>query len=182
MELSPEERRKIYEEEKARVEAREQLERERQGISGGSTVNLQPNVAGLLCYLGAWITGIIFIVLEQKNKWIRFHAAQSIVTFGSLWIAGMVFGWIPIIGPVFSTILGITGFVLWIVLMVKAYHGERYRVPWAADLAEMMVGSVGRIPDYPPTPPPPAPPESKEMPSAAPPPPPPPAAVDIGET
>src|SRR4030042_3017015 len=179
MELSPEERRKIYEEEKARIAAREQLERERQGISGESTVNLQPNVAGLLCYLGAWITGIIFIVLEQKNKWIRFHAAQSIVTFGSLWIAGMVFGWIPIIGPVFSTILGITGFVLWIVLMVKAYHGERYRVPWAADLAEMMVGSSGRIPDYTP---PPAPPESKEMPSAAPsPPPPPPAAVDIDE-
>ena len=143
MELSPEERRKIYEEEKARIEAREQLEREKGYASPGATVSLTPNIAGLLCYLGVWITGIIFFILEQKNKWIRFHAAQSIVVFGTLGIAGAILGWIPIAGHVFSAILGITGFVFWIVLMVKAYNGERYKVPWAGDIAEMMVGSSG---------------------------------------
>lgn len=171
MELSPEERRRIYEEEKARIEAREQLERERGSTAGESSLNLRPNVAGLLCYLGVWITGIIFLVLEQKNKWVRFHAAQSIVTFGALVVAGMVFGWIPIIGRVFTSILGIIGFVLWIVLMVKAYNGERYRVWFAADLAEAIVSSSGRIPDYTPPPSPPA--EMKETPPAAAPPPPP---------
>jgi uncharacterized membrane protein len=181
MELSPEERRKIYEEEKARIEAREQLERERRGISPESTLNLPTNIAGLLCYLGAWITGIIFFILEQKNKWVRFHAAQSIVTFGGLAIAGGIFGWIPIAGHVFSAILGIIGFVLWIVLMVKAYHGERYRVPLAAELAEVMVGWTIKTPDYPQ---PPAPPEMRETPRAAAPPAPPSpsrAAADIDE-
>jgi len=181
MELSPEERRKIYEEEKARIEAREQLEKERGRISPEATVNLPPNVAGLLCYLGAWITGIIFFVLEQKNKWVRFHAAQSIVTFGALAVAGGIFGWIPIFGHVFSAILGITGFVLWIVLMVKAYHGERYRVPLASELAEIMVGWTFKTSDYPQPPSPLAPPEMRETPPAAAPPPtppPPPAAAD----
>ena len=143
MVLTPEERRKIYEEEKARIEAREQLEREKRRPSADSGTSLTPNVAGLLCYLGVWVTGIIFIVLEQKNKWVRFHAAQSIVVFGALFIISGVLGWIPYAGPVFSTLLGITGFILWIVLMVKAYHGEYYKVPVAGDIAEMIVSSSG---------------------------------------
>lgn len=170
MELSPEERQKIYEEEKARMEAREQLEKERHKIPQESSVNMAPNVAGLLCYIGGWITGIIFFILEQKNNWIRFHAAQSIVTFGTLFVAGMILGWIPFIGPVFSSIIGIIGFVLWIVLMVKAYNGERFKVAWAGDIAERMVTSSGKIPDYQK---PPAPPEKKEEA--------PPASVDLDE-
>ncbi len=80
MQLSPEERHKIYEEEKARIES----EQKQRVTKGGSTTGLEPNVAGLLCYLGAWITGIIFLVIEQKSKFVRFHALQSIVTFGAL--------------------------------------------------------------------------------------------------
>ena len=121
MDLSPEERKKIYEEEKARIEAAE-----KQAGEGASTTSLEPNVAGLLCYLGVWITGIIFLVLEKKNNWVRFHAAQSLIVFGFLTLANIFLGWIPIIGTAFSVIIGITGFILWILLMVKAYNGERY--------------------------------------------------------
>ena len=165
MELSPEERRKIYEEEKARLEAREQLEREKGRTSYETSTGLAPNIEGLLCYALGWVTGIIFLILEQKNRWVRFHAAQSIIVFGSLNIAGAILGWIPVIGHVFTAILGLVGFVLWIVLMVKAYHGESYRVAWAGDIAERMVASSGTFTDYPR---PPAPPERRE----APPPPP----------
>lgn len=147
MELSPEERRKIYEEEKARIEAREQLAREKRGTTSETSVNLDPNAAGLLCYLGAWVTGIIFLILEQKNNWVRFHAAQSIVVFGGLFVVGLVLGWIPYVGPVFSTILGIIGLVFWILLMVKAYHGEYYKVVWAGDFAERMIGLENVMPN-----------------------------------
>jgi hypothetical protein len=78
MKLSPKERRKIYEQEKARIEA----EQKQQAAQGSSTTQLESNIAGLLCYLAGWITGIIFLVIEQKNKFVRFHAMQSIVTFG----------------------------------------------------------------------------------------------------
>jgi uncharacterized membrane protein len=148
MELSPEERRKIYEEEKARIEAREHLERERRRPAPEATVDIEPNIAGLLCYLGAWITGIIFFVIEKKNNWIRFHAAQAIVLFGSFFIIGLLLGWIPVFGDIVRVVLGITGFILWIVLMVKAYHGERYKVFIAGDIAESMAASTDRSMEY----------------------------------
>jgi len=177
MDLTPEERRKIYEEEKAKIDAREQAESEKGNMPPETSVNLTPRAAGLLCYLGAWITGIIFLVIEQKNKWIRFHAAQSLVVFGTLFIAGIILGWIPYIGDFFSAVLGIIGVILWIVLMVKAYNGERFKVPWAGDVAEMIIGTSGGIPDYSQTPPPAAPPppptgtSAQQMPSPPSPPP-----------
>lgn len=171
MELPPEEKRRIYEEEKARIEAREQIERERGRMPGTTSTGLRPNVAGLLCYIAGWITGIIFFILEQKNSWVRFHAAQSIIVFGSITVAGMVIGWIPFLGPPLATITSIIGFILWIILMLKAYQGERHRVIWAGDIAERMVSSSGMTYEYhepaappePPAPPKPAtPPEPTE--------------------
>jgi uncharacterized membrane protein len=133
--LSPEERRKIYEEEKARIE-----EEKKQKVTGsGSTTGLEPNIAGLLCYLGVWITGIIFLILEEKNRFVRFHAMQSIVTFGTLTVAAGLLGWIPFVGGFFRTVFAVLGFILWIVLMVKAYQGELFKVPLAGEVAEGML-------------------------------------------
>ena len=73
MDLSPEERGKIYEEEKERIEAEK-----RQNITvPDTTTGLQPNIAGLLCYLAGWITGIIFVVIEQKSLWCTHHSQRS---------------------------------------------------------------------------------------------------------
>jgi uncharacterized membrane protein len=140
MKLSPKERRRIYEEEKARIEAAEKRRREKQKAESVSTLDLEPNIAGLLCYVGGWISGIVFLVLEQKNKFIRFHAIQSIIVFGAIWLAGLILGRIPFIGPFFGTIIGIFGFILWLVLMVKAYNNQLYKVPIAGDQAERWSG------------------------------------------
>jgi len=141
MKLSPEEKRRIYEEEKARIEAREEIEREKLTEPAGTSTGLSPNIAGLLCYVAGWITGIIFFVLEQKNKFVRFHAAQSIVAFGTITVAGIIFGLIPVVGDAFSTIIGIIGFIVWIIMIVKASSGEWYKLPWAGDVAEKIVTS-----------------------------------------
>jgi uncharacterized membrane protein len=138
MGLSPEERQKIYEEEKARIEAEEKLKREKQRAEAVSTLNLEPNIAGLLCYVAGWITGVIFLLLEQKNKFVRFHAIQSIIVFGILNLAINILSHIPVIGGFFGVIIGVFGFILWIVLMVKAYHHQLYKVPLAGDLAEKL--------------------------------------------
>lgn len=140
MSLSPEERRKIYEEEKARIEAGESLEQEGRDASSETSTGLLPNVASLLCYVVGWISGIIFLILEQKNKNVRFHAVQSIIVFGTLTIAGTTLGLIPVIGNAFSAIIGIIAIILWVVLMVKAYNGERYRMVLAADIADTIIG------------------------------------------
>jgi uncharacterized membrane protein len=109
-----------------------------------TSTGLQENVAGLLCYVGAWVTGIIFLILEPKNRFVRFHAMQSIVTFAGLSIIGFVIGLMPGIlffgEAMLRAGLGVLGFILWIVLMVKAYQGVLYKLPVAGDLAEQFLG------------------------------------------
>jgi uncharacterized membrane protein len=104
-----------------------------------TSMGLESNLAGLLCYVLGWVTGIIFFVLEKENKEVRFHAMQSIIVFGSITVAEIILNFIPIIGWIINTLLGILAFVLWIILMIKAYKGEHYKVKWAGDIAEKQV-------------------------------------------
>ncbi|HXO05624.1 MAG TPA: DUF4870 domain-containing protein [Candidatus Sulfotelmatobacter sp.] len=112
---------------------------------------LAENVAGLLCYVLGWITGLIFY-LTDKRPFVRFHAAQSIVVFGALTIIRILVGMVFVTGGLAGVTAGLSfgillfwlislvGVILWILLMVKAYQGERYRVPIAADLADKLFG------------------------------------------
>ena len=105
-----------------------------------TSTGLQENVAGLLCYVLGWISGIVFLLIEKENKFVRFHAMQSIIVFGALTVAGWIIGLIPVIGPFISWVIWVIGLILWIVLMIKAYQGTKYKVPWAGNLAEKWVG------------------------------------------
>jgi uncharacterized membrane protein len=108
---------------------------------------LAENVAGLLCYVLGWVTGIIFILID-KRPFVRFHAAQSIVVFGALTVfrigLGIVMGIGGFVGfglwALISMVLGLLGVVLWILLMIKAYQHELYRVPIAAPIADGIAG------------------------------------------
>jgi uncharacterized membrane protein len=101
-----------------------------------TSTGLDENVAGLLCYVLVWVSGLVFFLIEKKNKFVRFHAMQSIIVFGVLFVASIVLGWIPFIGFVIGWLISILAFVLWIILMVKAYQGEKFKLPWAGNLAE----------------------------------------------
>jgi len=105
-----------------------------------TSTGLAENVAGLLCYVLGWVTGTVFLLIEQENKFVRFHAMHSIIVFGALMIASFILGSIPFIGVFFAWLISLLGLALWIVLMVKAYQGARYKLPWAGDLAEKWVG------------------------------------------
>jgi uncharacterized membrane protein len=105
-----------------------------------TSTGLTENVAGLLCYVLGWVSGLVFLLIEPENKFIRFHAMQSIIIFGTLTIANFILGWIPLIGTFFVVIISVIGFILWIVLMLKAYQGTKFKLPWAGDLAEKWVG------------------------------------------
>ncbi len=97
-----------------------------------TSTGLAENVAGLLCYVLGWVSGLVFILIEKENKFVRFHAMQSIIVFGVITILGLI--------PVIGWIIRLIGVVLWIVLMVKAYQGTMFKLPWAGDLAEKWVG------------------------------------------
>ncbi|MFC1916929.1 DUF4870 domain-containing protein [Chloroflexota bacterium] len=101
-----------------------------------TSMGLEPNLAGLLCYVVGWVTGLIFFILEKDNQFVRFHAMQSIVVFGVLTVISIILSFIPVIGWILGWLLGVLGFILWIILMLKAYKGERYKLPWAGNFAE----------------------------------------------
>ena len=108
---------------------------------GKTSTGLQENVAGLLCYVVGWVGGLVFLLLEPKNRFIRFHAMQSIIVFGALNIIWIPVQFIPFLNLFVGWILGGLGFVLWIVLMVKAYQGVMYKLPVAGDMAEKWLGN-----------------------------------------
>lgn len=110
------------------------------------TEGLQENIAGLLCYLVGWITGIIFLLID-KRPWVRFHAAQSIAVFGGLTVIRLALGMFHVAGGLLGwgffgllfTLLWLLGVVLWVVLMIKAFQHQTFRVPIAADIADSLV-------------------------------------------
>ena len=103
---------------------------------GKTSTGIQPNVAALLSYVLGVITGIIFFIIEKENKFVRFHAMQSIITFGGLFVIQMVFAFIPVIGAIIVPIISIASLILWVILMVKSYQGEKFKLPIIGDIAE----------------------------------------------
>jgi uncharacterized membrane protein len=111
------------------------------------TEGLAENVAGLLCYVLGWVTGIIFLLID-KRPFVKFHAAQSIVVFGALTVLRIGWGIMTGFAGIFafglwamvSILIGLLGLVLWILLMVKAYQHELFKLPIAAGIAEGIVG------------------------------------------
>jgi uncharacterized membrane protein len=117
-----------------------------------SSTGLSANVAGLLCYVAGWITGIIFVVWEKKSTFVKFHAWQSIMVFGVLTVAYIVFLGIlaaievatfspglVVFAGVLGTIIWILRtlmVILWIILMIQAGTGKMWKVPLAGDWAE----------------------------------------------
>ena len=114
-----------------------------------SDAGIAPNLAGALSYVLGLITGVIFLMMS-KDSFVRFHAYQSIflnVAWIAFWIVfsilSVILGFIPflrflaaILGLLLSLGLGLGGFVLWIVLILKAYQGQRWKLPYIGDMAE----------------------------------------------
>jgi uncharacterized membrane protein len=107
-----------------------------------TSIGLQPNIAGLLCYVAGWITGIIFLVIEKKSQFVKFHAWQSIMTFAVLNVAYLIFFRIPVIGWVIAWIISILSFVLWIILIIQAGTGKMWKLPLVGNWAERQASKV----------------------------------------
>jgi uncharacterized membrane protein len=99
---------------------------------------LDANVAAALSYLVGFVTGIIFLVVEKDNRFVRFHAMQSTVFFLGLIVIDVLLQVIPLLGFLFVVFIVIPiSAVMWLLLMYKAYQGEEFKLPlvgqWAAD-------------------------------------------------
>jgi len=121
-----------------------------------SSTGLPENVAGALSYVLGPITGILFLVLEKNSPFVRFHAAQSvavsvvmIVLSIILSVLGAVLAVIPIlgwlIGLALTLVVGLGSFVLWILLMLRAYQGSEWELPGVGAQARRLARQVPEV-------------------------------------
>lgn len=101
-----------------------------------TSIGLDENLTGLLCYILFWVSGLVLLIVEKENRFIRFHSVQSLITFLFLTILSYIVGYVPIVGWMISIFIWPLEIVLWIVLMVKAYKGEMFKLPVVGDIAE----------------------------------------------
>jgi uncharacterized membrane protein len=109
------------------------------------------SLAGGLAYF-TFIPAILFLVIEpyKRNHFVRYHAIQCLL----LWVAvfgaaavvkviALLFSFIPVVGPLFAVLIsvmaGLAIVLVWLVLMVKAFQGEMFKLPVLGDLAERYV-------------------------------------------
>ncbi len=117
-----------------------------------TSLGIRARTAGWLSYLFLWVTGLIFFLLEKENRFVRFHAMQSILFFGGLSILEVIirvietllsYSVFPIFGfGVISSVVGLVSFICWIVLMVRASKGIYYKLPVIGDFADKLIDRI----------------------------------------
>jgi uncharacterized membrane protein len=115
-----------------------------------TSTGLPPHVAAALAYLAWWVTGLLFLLLERRSAYVRFHALQAVIGLGAVWALGcacwllsvpMAFvsarGFQTLIGM--ALVVWVAGVIPWTVCLRKAWHGERWKLPLAGALAARLV-------------------------------------------
>ncbi|WP_432359877.1 DUF4870 domain-containing protein [Sporosarcina sp. UB5] len=95
---------------------------------------LTENVGGLLCYI--FIIGLIFLFVEKENRFIRFHALQSVFMAIAIFLISIVLGFVPLVGAIASLLLSPLALALMIFMMYQAYQGNYYKLPFIGDVVE----------------------------------------------
>ena len=114
---------------------------------GPTSMGMSQNAAAGLSYLAGWITGLIFFLMEKQNRFVRFHAMQSIIFSAGATILGIIMqvliGSLTYSAPGLATALGciwgLVGlglFVVWIILLVNGFQGKYFKLPVIGNLAE----------------------------------------------
>jgi uncharacterized membrane protein len=116
-------------------------------LAGPTSTGVEPRLSALLAYTAWWLSGLVFLIIEQQHRGVRFHAAQSVVLFGGLFIliavlSGISVGMLVVSAAAFQAarmvvyLVWIAAVGIWLLLMFRTFKGETWRVPFASDLAQ----------------------------------------------
>ena len=104
-----------------------------------SGTGLPSNLAATLAYAFGALSGIVMLMIEREDKFVRFHAWQSTLTFLGAMLLSLLVASFPIIGRLLNTVLTIGVVALWVLLMVKAFLGEKFKLPYVGEIAEQQI-------------------------------------------
>ncbi|MCL4845483.1 MAG: DUF4870 domain-containing protein [Acidobacteria bacterium] len=105
-----------------------------------TSTGLGPETAAVLAYALWWVSGALMLALEPRHRFVRFHARQALVGFGTLWAVGVavwaasflaafvspsLFRFLAVLGPA----IWLAGLALWVTCIVQAWRGEAWRLP-----------------------------------------------------
>lgn len=116
-----------------------------------SSTGLRPRTGAILAYLAWWVTGGLMLLVERRDPYVRFHAAQALIGLGAVWLLGMIvyvlaFAVLSVSATGFTAALWLAlgiwaaGVGLWLVSLAKVIRGERWRMPLAAGVADRLAG------------------------------------------
>ena len=103
-----------------------------------SSTGLEANVAGMLCYLLGWLTGLVFLILEKDSEFVKFHARQSAALFGLLTVASIIAPVLPIVGGLLAKLVAAASFIAWVLMLIFAAQGKQVSIPVVSDLADKL--------------------------------------------
>jgi len=104
-------------------------------FSKKSSTGMEPKIAILLAYLFSWLGGLIIMLMEKENKFVKWNATQALILGiieAIIGVAIMIFGWIPFVGWVFAAIAwlaSVGALVFAIIAIVQGFQGKSYRIP-----------------------------------------------------
>ncbi|TGC09658.1 DUF4870 domain-containing protein [Methanolobus halotolerans] len=102
-------------------------------------LGLDENIVAALCYVGFWITGILILLIEQDNKFVRFHAMQSVMVFLPLSLIVLLVAWIPYVGWIIADFMGFPSMFLVLLLAFLAYRGMKFKLPLIGTYAYRLI-------------------------------------------
>jgi len=104
-----------------------------------SIFGLNENIAAALAYSLFFFSGIVVLIMEKENKFVRFHALQSTLWFMILGVFSTLAGWLPFIGGLIASGIGLVMMISWIVLMFQAIQGKTFKLPIVGDVVEAQI-------------------------------------------
>lgn len=107
-----------------------------------TSIGLAPNVAAAVSYVLGFISGIIIYIAEKENRFVRFHAMQSILLSVAFLVLSIVAGFIPVIGWIIGIFIPLLSLICWILAIIKAAQGQYYKFPIIGDFAEKQIGAA----------------------------------------
>lgn len=112
--------------------------------SSKSRTGLDSNFAAALAYALGPIGGVVFLLIEKHDEFVRFHALQSIVTFTGVAVLHLVLRNLPLLAWTAGVPFLLLTVALWVFLMIKAFKRERYKVPVLGDFVERQLAPRAR--------------------------------------
>ncbi|WP_394201987.1 DUF4870 domain-containing protein [Marinagarivorans algicola] len=105
-----------------------------------SSTGLPENIANVACYVFGWLSGLVMLFAEKSSGAVKFHAAQSVVFFGTCSLLGMLLQILPIIGPLALRLVAFLMIAVWVIQIVTAFIGKPLRLPVVSGIAVLLIG------------------------------------------